>query len=252
MTLDDAARATGLARSTIGNIESGFKKRPTIAEVRALLDAYKVTDESRRTHVFDLCRQAQERDWRATYRDVQPGEHVGFEAEASEISNWEPVLVPGLLQTPDYVRALAASSELHSTEAERLVESRILRQQILVDDDAPQFWAIFDESALLRLASEPTVQRRQVEHLLAMAERPAVTIQITRADTMNPGSSGPFVITEFPDPLDPTIVHLETATEGLYLERPEDIVFYRALFNRLRMVALRPQETTDRLQQIID
>ncbi|MDT0302799.1 helix-turn-helix domain-containing protein [Streptomonospora wellingtoniae] len=250
MTLDDAAKSTELARSTVGNIESGFKKRPQLAEVRALLDAYQVSDPERE-QVLDFCRQARERDWRAKYRDVVKGEHVGFEAEASEISTWEPILVPGLLQTPDYVRELAAAAEAHPVDADRLVDSRMRRQEIL-REDPPEFWAIFDETALMRLADRPNVLRGQVEHLVAMSQEQTITIQITRADRMNPGTGGPFVITEFPDAMDPTIVHLETATDGIYLERPEDITFYRALFNRLRLAALKPGETIDRLRHMID
>ncbi|WP_020380327.1 Scr1 family TA system antitoxin-like transcriptional regulator [Nocardiopsis potens] len=93
----------------------------------------------------------------------------------------------------------------------------------------------------------------RIDHILEPAEADdTITIQMIRADRLNAGSAGPFVITEFPNRVDPTVVHLETDTDGLYLEEPEEIARYRRLFNRLRLGALRPGETIARLRELTD
>jgi len=84
-----------------------------------------------------------------------------------------------------------------------------------------------------------------------MAERSTVTLQMTRADQLNPGSGGPFVILDFPETVDPTVVYLETATDGLYLEDSAEIARYRTLFSHLCLTALRPGETITRLREMI-
>lgn len=251
MTGDEVAAAAGLSRSTYSNIESGVKQRPTIAEIRAILDACGLTEGREREEILDLCRQSRERGWWTRYRDVLSARYVGFETEASSISTWEPLVIPGLLQVPSYMETTAQATLAHPADVQRIVDARMTRQQIL-DDDPPELWAIFDEGALLRLGGYPEVRREQVLHLLAMAERPNVTLQMTRTDQLNPGSGGPFVILEFPTPADPTVVYLETDTDGLYLEDPAEIARYRTLLNHLRLVALRPGETITRLREMIE
>lgn len=252
MTLDDAAAATELARSTIGNIESGEKKRPKIVEVRALLDAYKVEDPRRYEQILTLCRQSREKGWWARYKDVLTGDFIGFEAEAAVICNWEPLVVPGLLQTPEYVEFLVRSAVLYPSDVSRAIDARLTRQKIL-DSDPPELWAVFDETALTRLAGgHPELLRRQVEHLLAMAQEPATTIQMTPGDRPHPGTGGPFVIMDFPEVIDPSVVYLETDTDGLYLEEPEELARYRHLFGHIRIAALTPEETVARLQAMIN
>ena len=83
-------------------------------------------------------------------------------------------------------------------------------------------------------------------------ERLSVTIQMTSARSINSGSGGPFVVLEFPSAVDPAIVYLETDTDGLYLEEPDQVARYRTLMKHLVMTALRPGETVTRLQQMIE
>ncbi|MFW5420384.1 helix-turn-helix domain-containing protein [Nocardiopsis sp. CNT-189] len=252
ITLEEAAKRAEIPKSTLGNIESGAKQRPQLAEVRAILDACKVTDEREREEILELCRQSRERGWWARYRDVLPGRYVGFEMEASVISTWEPLMVPGLLQIPEYIEVTARAALAQPHDVQRVIDSRIERQRILTDDP-PELWAIFDEGVLLRLRQYPEVMTAQIAHILELAEDDnTVTIQMTRADQLNAGSAGPFVITEFPNRVDPTVVHLETDTDGLYLEEAEEVARYRRLFNHLRLGALRPGETIARLRELTD
>ncbi|PWV44272.1 helix-turn-helix transcriptional regulator [Nocardiopsis sp. L17-MgMaSL7] len=252
MTLDDAAPAAEMSRTTISNIESGVKKRPQVHEVKALLDAYSVTDQREREEILNLVRQSRESGWWSRYRDVLSGKFIGFEAEASVISTWEPLVIPGLLQVPDYVRALAKAGRIRDEHAiQRAVDARIERQRIL-STDPPEIWAVFSEGALLALAAEnPEALKRQVEYLLEVSSVGTTTVQMTLANRLTPGLGGPFVIMDFPEAVDPTVVYLETDTDGLYLEEPDEVARYRHVFGHLRIAALTPEETVERLTAMI-
>ncbi|MFE1169844.1 helix-turn-helix domain-containing protein [Nocardiopsis sp. NPDC058789] len=249
-TSEEAAAAAGLSKSTYSNIESGVKKRPSVPEIRAILDACQVLRGREFDEILDLCRQSLERGWWSRYRDVLAARFVGFETEATRITSWQPVVIPGLLQVPEYMRVAAQACLANPQEIRRDIDARMTRQRILEDQDPPELYAIFDEGALLRLHDHPEVRRSQVKHILEMAQRPNVTVQMTRAAKLNPGAGGSCVILEFPHAIDPTVVYLETATDGIYLEEPDEVARYQQLVNHLRLVALRPGETLDYLEEV--
>ncbi|MET9710918.1 helix-turn-helix domain-containing protein [Nocardiopsis alba] len=249
-TSEEVAVAAGMSRSTYSNIESGVKKRPRVTEVKAILDACEVPPGREYDEILDLCRQSLERGWWTRYRDVLAPRFVGFETEARAITTWQPIMIPGLLQVPEYMRANALACLAGPQEVRRAIDARMTRQRILEDQDPPELWAIFDEGSLLRLKDHPETKRAQVEHLLKMVKRPNITVQMTRADKLNPGSGGSCVLLEFPDTIDPTVVYLETATDGIYLEEPDEVARYQNLLNHLRLVALRPGETEEYLREV--
>lgn len=249
-TGEEVAADAGLSKSTYSNIESGVKKRPTVPEVKAVLEACRVRPGREFDEILDLCRQSLERGWWTRYRDVLAARFVGFETEASAITTWQPIMIPGLLQVPEYMKVNAQACLAGPQEIRRAIDARMTRQRILEDQDPPRLWAIFDEGSLLRLKDHPWTKRVQVEHLLEMARRPNVTVQMTRADRLNPGSGGSCVVLEFPDPIDPTVVFLETVTDGIYLEEPDEVLRYQNLVDHLRLVALRPTETLEYLRDV--
>jgi transcriptional regulator with XRE-family HTH domain len=251
-TLDDVVRATEWSRGKIGNIESGERQRPQVSEIRTLLDFYGVTAEETREAVLDLCRQSRERGWWVRYRDVLSSKFVGFEAEASLICNWELAVVPGLLQVPAYSELITRTALVRDAKhVQRVVDARIERQRVLFEDPPDDIWFVFDETALLRLREHPEVLQSQVAHLIQAAEDPRITIQLVPHDRLHPGTGGPFVIMDFPNTVDPSVVYLETDTDGLYLEEPGEVARYRKLFDHLRLTALLPEETLARLREMI-
>ncbi|MBR8742694.1 helix-turn-helix transcriptional regulator [Nocardiopsis sp. MG754419] len=251
MTLDDAVEAAEMSRTTISNIESGVKKRPQVHEVKALLDAYAVTAAEERDEILNLVRQSRERGWWTKYRDVLSGKFIGFEAEASVISTWEPLVIPGLLQVPEYSRLLAKAAKVGDEHGiQRAVDARIERQRIL-NSDPPELWAVFSEASLLALSEHPDVLKRQAGYLMEAARSATTTLQMTPAHRLTPGLGGPFVIMDFPESVDPSIVFLETDTDGLYLEEPDEVARYRNTFGHLRIAALSPDETVERLTEMI-
>lgn len=250
MTLDDVVRATEWSRGKLGNIESGQRQRPQVSEIRTLLDVYEVTDTATREAVLNLCRQSRERGWWVRYRDVLSPKFVGFEAEASTIYNWELAVIPGLLQVPAYTELISQAALVRDPkDVQRVVDARIERQRVMFDDP-PDLWFVFDETALVRLRQHPEVLHAQVAHLIEASEHPSVTIQIVSHDRLHPGTGGPFVIMDFPSTVDPSIVYLETDTDGLYLEDPDEITRYRKLFDHLRLAALLPEDSVVRLREM--
>ncbi len=129
--------------------------------------------------------------------------YIGLEAGAASIRNFEPIVVPGLLQTEEYARATFRNGprELDHDEVERRVEVRMARQKILGRDDRPRLWAVIDEVVIRRAVGGPEVMRGQLRHLAESAQQGKTTIQVVpyRAGA-HAGTTGPFAILDFEEP----------------------------------------------------
>lgn len=253
LSLDAVAARLEWSRAKVGHIETGQRKKPSVLEVKALMAEYGVTPEDPRYEtVLMLTRQAQARGWWRRYDDLFPGSYIELEAEASEIRTYEAFVVPGLLQTPGYTRLLQqARLDRDPDDVERAAESRRKRQEIFDRTSPPAVYAIIEEHALERLRGTPDVLAEQVAHLLHMAGRNSVTLQVLRTRVgVHAGAMGPFVILDFPEPASP-VVYLETYTDGLFLERREEIDQYRSLWDRIRDAALPPDRTVEFLRSLL-
>ena len=233
----------------IENARSGI----TTADMRHLLDLYGVTDEGQRDALVRLARHARQKGWWTKYQDVFRGSYVELEAEACRLQTFEPIFVPGLLQTEGYVRAVIRAS-LVVGDIERRVAARMERQRLLDRDDPPQLWAVIDETALTRPVGGTATMREQLGRLIEAQDRENVTLQVIRTSVgAHPGMDGSFVIMDFPSPeFFAPVVHLETATDGLYLEEPEEVARYTLMFDHLRAIALGPDESVGHMRAIRD
>src|ERR1700678_4330407 len=182
LKLEEVAAQLGVAASTLSRIETG--KAPTkSAYLNQMLEMYGVIDPAQRQVLVDMAREGHRKGRWAAYDDVLPSGfdiYVGLEAETAAIRGYEISVVHGLLQTPDYARAVMREMfPRHSVEQiERLVDLRMQRQQRFDDDPPIELWAILDEAVVRRPVGGSTVMRAQLEHLLVMAERPGLTVQI--------------------------------------------------------------------------
>ncbi|GAA0840950.1 helix-turn-helix domain-containing protein [Streptosporangium amethystogenes subsp. fukuiense] len=254
LTHDEVAKRLEWSRGRLTHMEQNKWVLPDIGNVRLLLDLYQVVDPAVREAILDLARQSRERGWWAKYKDVFGGSLPGFEAEASQIRTVELVTIPGLLQTADYATAVfQAGQVLDQTAVQRRVEARLARQAILHRDDPPQIWAVIDEAALRKMVGGPNVMAEQLSHLAQMAMRPNIAVQVL------PDSSGAhaamgsgFVILDFMGDLDPSIVYLETPTDNLFLERPEEVQAYTLIFNRVVAAALTVEESVRYVAALVD
>jgi transcriptional regulator with XRE-family HTH domain len=163
---------------------------------------------------------------------------VEYEARASVLRGFEHVLVPGLLQTADYARAvLAALPNIGEEQIEERTAARLDRQAVLDRDQPPLLWVALDEAVLHRDIGGGKVMHDQLLHLAAMAERPGITIQvIPYAAGAHSGLLGAFVLLEFPDA--PAIAYLQTVAGGQITEEPSTVADVALTFDTLRSEAL--------------
>jgi hypothetical protein len=163
--------------------------------------------------------------------------YIGLEAGAASIRNFEPIVVPGLLQTADYARETFRNGpiELDPDEVERLIEVRQARQEVLARDDRPRLWAVIDEAVIHRVVGGVGVMRGQLRHLAESAQQGKTTVQVMpyRAGA-HTGAIGAFVILDFPEATDPAVVYVETLAGDIYLEERSDVNRYTLAFDRLR------------------
>jgi hypothetical protein len=251
-TCKTAGAALGISPSKISRIETG-RIGLQADEVAALLGLYQAS-KPLREELLELVRRAAEPGWWQVQGSRLPElwqELIDFERSATAITNYEPLLIPGLLQTAEYAGALiaAANPALSEDEVETLVAARTARQALLGRPRSPRLLALLEEGVLRRVVGDPGLMRRQVRHLEDAATRPNVTVQVVpTAAGAHPGLEGPFVILEFDG--DPTIVHLETRRGSACLDEDEDIEATTIALQHLQQVALSPDDSLALLAKV--
>ena len=205
-----------------------------------------------------MARAGRERPWQSVYRDVVSPrllQFIEFEAAASIGRNFQPLMVPGLLQTEDYARAIFRqfSGDVPDKRIDEQVEVRMRRQELLDRADAPLLFFILDEAATRRLIGGRDVMRRQLRRLTELAARPRVTIEVVPFSAgVHPGLQGSFVIQEFPDPADDDVLYLESPTgEVTSRDDPDLILHYREIFEDLRRLSLGPEGSVTFLNELV-
>ncbi|MGI5141635.1 MULTISPECIES: helix-turn-helix domain-containing protein [unclassified Streptomyces] len=253
LTSGEAAALVGWHQSKVSRIETGASGVKPV-DVGRLLDAYGVEEPELRELLLMLAGSEDgggRQNWWNAYRGVLPPTYrdfISLESQASGIRTLETSVVPGLLQTPEYARAVtrAAVGGLEDDKLDALVEVRLARQDVLRADPPLSLWAVLDEAVLHREVGGPEVMARQLQRLLDAARLPQVRLQVLPfAAGAHIGVTGPFVIFSFPSRSDLDVVVLDHLTSSLYLERKEDLQAYSEAFNSLRIHALSPEDTLD-------
>ncbi|MEU3146105.1 MULTISPECIES: helix-turn-helix transcriptional regulator [unclassified Streptomyces] len=252
-TSGEAARLVGWHQSKVSRIETGTSGvKP--ADVRLLLDAYDLTDPQVRELLMVLAGSDDSggrHHWWHAYRGVLPPTYrdfISLESQASAMRTLETTVVPGLLQTPEYARAVteAALEDASEERLDTLVEVRLARQDVLRADPPLGFSAVLDEAVLRRQVGGPGVMTRQLERLVEAARLPQVRLQVLPFTAgAHIGVTGPFVIFSFSRTSDLDVVVLDHLTSSLYLERKEDLRVYSEAFHALSVHALSPEDSLD-------
>lgn len=249
-TREEVAQSLGLASSTVYRIETGHT-RPQSRTMRELLDLYGV-DGHERSALIELAREAGRRGWWHAYGDVLPGPYVGLEAEAASVRNYEPLMMPGLLETEAYARAVVSAALVEDPgEVQGRIAVRMERQRRLAGPDALDLWVVLDEAALWRLVGGPPVMAEQLRRLQEVAVQPNVTLQVLPFDAgAYLGMGNPLTILSFPDPADSDVVFLENMGGELYLESTEHVRRYVQVFDHLRAAALGPEKSIEKINSV--
>lgn len=251
-TLEEVAERLECSVAKVSRIETGqVAVRPI--DLREMLDCYGIAG-ARRTAMLSVARQLHQRDWWRTYADIiydGYDHYVGYEEEASEIHEYQPQWIPGLLQTHDYARAMAEAYGSSPEDAGRLADLRHARQAILLRDDPPHLSVIIDEPALRRPGPVPGLMRDQLRHLIAAG--PRVTVQVLPLSAgMHPGQCGGFIVLGFADPAEGNVVYTDNLTEGQLIHDPEHVARYAWTFGRLRELAMSHQQSARLIEELID
>ena len=250
-TLEDAARVLECDRSKISRIETGQRGiRPK--ELRELLAEYGVPDREQAALVAIASRGGQ-RGWWQPYADVLPGAYLDYvimESVASEIMTYEAQVIPGLLQTDDYARAIAAVGPGYATDQQLqdVVAAKAMRRQVvLASGSLPsgsggrRLSVILGEGALRQAVGGPGVMAGQISHLVRLIDDfPSLTVQVLpfSAGAHAAAGSASLAILRFPDAPSLGVVYLEALSGGVYLESQEDVARYIRAFALLRAAAL--------------
>lgn len=245
-----AAKYAGFTEVTVRRIETGSQ---TILprNVRVLCQAYEV-DAVLVEHLMRRAEESNERGWWTAYSATMPdwfAKFVGLESDADELRNYSLVYVDGLLQTPEYAEAfLSLRPDDAGDTVGRAVELRQARQQrLLQDDNPPSLHVVLDEAALRRHVGGVEVMREQLRHLVAMAERPNITLQVVPFEAgAYAGAQNLFSMLRFPDGADEVdVVYVENQRGAVWMERPADIRYYTAVFEQMTKVAHTPARSVD-------
>lgn len=257
LTSGEAARRAGWHQSKVSRIETGTSGvKP--ADVRLLLDAYEVEDGRLRELLLALAGSgdAEDRPWWHAYRGVLPPTYrdfISLESQATGMRTLETSVVPGLLQTPEYARAVtrAAVDGVDEQRLDTLVEVRLTRQGVLRGDPPLRLNAVLDEAVLRRQVGGPEVMARQLDRLMEAARLPQVTLQVLPFSAgAHIGVTGPFVIFSFSNTFDLDVVVLDHLTSSLHLERKEDLQAYSEAFDTLRLHAMPAEDSLEYIAEI--
>jgi transcriptional regulator with XRE-family HTH domain len=253
---DEAAWRIRGSRSKISRLENGrsrFKER----DLSDLLDFYGVADPVTTARMMELAEQANAPTWWAGSSGVLPGwfePYLGLEASATLIRSYDLQFVNGLFQTEAYARAvmLIGMRRPGPEETSQRVEIRMRRQELRTAARAPRVWSVLDEAAIRRPAGTPAVMREQLEHLIRLAERPNITLQlIPFAAGAHDGAGGAFTVLRFAEPDVPDVVYFEQLAGAQYLDKRSDTDGYLDVINRLSATALDPGSTARFLTRAI-
>ncbi|MBF6193495.1 Scr1 family TA system antitoxin-like transcriptional regulator [Nocardia implantans] len=257
----EAARLAETSPQSIGRIEEGQSTRVTSFQVNALCDAYGASDTERRIllGLVSEVRAARERGggyWRA-YADAELptgfDHYLALEEAAHRLTAWKVTIIPGLLQTAEYRRALAWSEipELSPEAIEGRIELAARRQTRLAD---PEFTVdvLLSEAAVRDQVGGPGVMTDQLLHLSAASELPNVSVRVVPFTAPKHLGSlvGSFILLEFPELpqtklTEPPIVYVEEYAGDLYLEREAEVARYRSALREIDRVALDHDKSKD-------
>jgi transcriptional regulator with XRE-family HTH domain len=249
LTLDDVAVRMTCSTSKISRLETG-KGIPKIPDVQELIRIYGVSSDAERELLLRLVHDGREHGWWEPLRDALPHDlvvdltvrHAALESEALRVSAFEIVFVHGLLQTPEYTRAVleAAGGAREEAEFERLLELRRRRQEALARAESPMLFAlVLDESVLHRTVGSAAIMAGQLDHLSEMARRPNISVRILPFSVgARGGHGGAFGVLEFPPGAGSDIAYTEGHSGLTHLDARNDVENYRAMFGDLLVASL--------------
>ncbi|MEV6233743.1 helix-turn-helix transcriptional regulator [Saccharopolyspora shandongensis] len=237
-TVRGLAEKLDMSHSAISRWETGMRS-PAPEDVASVLAAVGVNGKDR-AELLEMARGTNAPHWlsvRSGDRERQMAALVDFERSATQIIDVAPLLMPGLLQTADYARAIMVAAEVPAAEIETRVLVRVGRREVLTRRHPANLLALVGEPAIRQIIGGQDVMIDQLRHLLDFADRPNVTLQVVSSTAgWHPALEGPFVLIDSQD--EPPVVHLENRRAALFFHEPEDVAAYQKAVDTVRNVAM--------------
>ncbi|SDJ17061.1 Helix-turn-helix domain-containing protein [Actinokineospora alba] len=249
LTTRQVAARMGTSIATINRTENA-KRTPSVADVATMLAIYGVTG-AERTRILTMVEEVNSPGW----MEVSPRfTHllkalIDFESEAISIVNFGPSIVPGLLQTPGYARAITKTGLLDESQREALVSARMDRQKVLVKLVAPRYIAFLDEAALRRPYGGQEVMANQIRWLMDRAKLPNMEIRVIPFRHGGYRNPGHFAMFEFERTS--RIVYVEHDGASGFLDELDDINLFAHTTSGLMKVALGSADSVNFLARIL-
>ncbi|HEX6523928.1 MAG TPA: helix-turn-helix transcriptional regulator [Streptosporangiaceae bacterium] len=254
LTVAQAADLVGISQSKVTKIELAQLKQSR-EDVLKLLDAYEETDPQQRELLLSMVRDGKNKDWWEGHLRLLPkfGSYLGLESIATTVQAYDTHLVHGLLQTPDYARAVIRGTrpELLEHEIDQLVQSRLRRQEILTRTDPSPLtlWWIMDEAVLRRQIGGRETMHAQLQRLIQVSELPNVTLLVMPDELgAHPGLDGPLAILQFETGTRP-VVYIEAQAGNLYMEKDDDLRRCQQTMNHILAAAPGPEHSLALIRQ---
>ncbi len=255
LTIAHSARHLACAESKISRIEaaqSGIR----LVDLRLLLDLYGVPDPEARDRLEILSREGRLRGWWDRYSEtLSPlyADYIALESDASDMYSIQTLLVPGILQTEEYTRAVVRAQIEDATpdQIDTLTKVRQERRSVLARDVPMRVWAVLSESALRHQVGGSSVMREQLRSLASSAESPNINVQILpEASEIHAALFGPVTILSFPEVAETDVVYVDSLLSTLYIEEPDEVFKYANLFRRALAESLPRNESIALIERI--
>ena len=257
--LDQVATRLHCSTSKISRLETG-KGIPKTADVRDLIEIYRVGSDTEREMLLRLVRESRTEGWWESYTEGvaperffldAPGRYPALETDAVGLRAFDVSVLHGLLQTEDYARAVL-SGQLHQ-DVEQLVELRMRRQESLYRPTPLRLDMVVDESVLARTVGSREVMAGQMDRLLSLMELSSVSIRVFPfAAGADRAHMGHFVILDIPDDLGSTVVYSEGHAGESFLDAASDVDVYDDVFTEVRGHALTPSASREVVRRYHD
>ena len=251
LTVEQVAVRLLCSPSKVSRMETG-QRGATARDIRDLCDLYEVTSPDERARMAKLAAEGKQQGWWQSYELDYFATFVGLEEATTAIKMYQSTTIPGLLQTPDYVRAMCGVlvPEVSAERTEEFVEVKRRRQGRLSGEPPLPLSVILDEAVLHRAVGGPAAMARQLDHLIEATRIYQVTIQVIPYSAgAHAAMDSTFTIMEFADPVS-SVVYVEGLVGWIYIERPQDVARYGHVFNLLRDSALSPQDSIELIAKV--
>ncbi|MFI0540706.1 helix-turn-helix domain-containing protein [Streptomyces sp. WSLK1-3] len=257
LTQPQAAEALSATAAKVAKMERGWVpfRDP---DIKTLCELYGVTDPKAVERLLSLARTDRERrkakGWWNQYPELRSlVEYVALEDIATGVRTWQGAFVPGLLQTPDFARALAIGNADWDEpgEIERFVEAKVARQARLTDSSPLDLWAVIGEGALRQLVGGREVMRTQLGHLVEASRLPHVKLQVVPfLAGSHPGMTSAFSVVSFAEPGAMDVVYMDTTSSTLWLESEADAARHNTKFERIARNGLALHDSVELIERI--